>query len=302
MDWCKATHGARPGHHRAHQAAGALCRGHGLLHPHALPVGRDGAGAHLHALADVDPAARRRLPGAGRRALHLRHRRRSCAACARRWTTWTGAEASAAPGLRLDADAGGRGQRAAEDALDRAVDRHRQRPDPHLRAAAAGAGRQAAGREGIRGGGALRAGLLQAAAGAGAVQPPVALPRLRDGGAHRDGRDGPGAPGHGRRGARAARRRQHPGLPGRGVGVLHRHGAVRHRLVRAGRQGARRPRHRLPGEDPEPVGRLLRQLRQGRQVHRRRRDQLGRQVLPRRLAAEADVEEWTSPHDGGRPC
>ena len=83
-------------------------------------------------------------------------------------------------------------------------------------------------------------------------------------------------------------------LPRRGMGVLHRLGPVRHRLVSPGATGAGRPRHPLPGKNPEQVRRFLRQLRQGREIHLQRGNQLGQQVFPRRL------EDETGP--GGRPC
>jgi hypothetical protein len=90
----------------------------------------------------------------------------------------------------------------------------------------------------------------------------------------------------GRRALPAAQRR-HPRLPGRRLGLLDRHGAVRERLVpprqyRAGRRG-----DAVPREDPEQLRRLLRQLRQGREVHPRRRDQLGGEVFSRRVVLQA---------------
>lgn len=92
-------------------------------------------------------------------------------------------------------------------------------------AAPAGADQATAGREGIRGGCVLRAGLLQAAEGAGAIQPPVAFPCLW----RRCARWASWswrARRHGRRRTRATQGRCRAGLPRRGMGVFHRRGAT----------------------------------------------------------------------------
>ena len=80
--------------------------------------------------------------------------------------------------------------------------------------------------------------------------------------------------------------RQHSGLPGCGMGLFDRHGAVRDRLVYAGQEAAGRHGHALSGKNPEQIGRVQRQLRQGRLLHIGRGNQLGGEVFSRRDAAE----------------
>ena len=241
----------------------------GYFIPTLYNWGETGTGAHLHPLAAVDPVAGRRLSGARRRALHLRHRpdhARPVRGAERRGRAPRPALRRACDWMltQVDAASGQLKTPSTELWTDIASDLIHTYALPPL----AQAGKLLGVKEYED---AARFVLAYYKQQAGLVPfnrlshfHAYAMEALCEMGELDLARQGMADVAQ-----RAARRRQHPGLPGRGVGVLHRHGAVRHRLVRAGRQGARRPRHRLPGEDPEPSRRLLRQLRQGRQVHRR---------------------------------